>query len=380
MRGYFYRKALAGRKHGFLAVYLAHMTLDGAHNIVRGAQNQSKEAQNTNAVRAQLVYNQNKMIDTIPSEAFTKTEASERFLPIIKKMVEHSLYSQRIDERVYQPSNEQNQQSVLEIVRGIVRPESRIVNMEHLERVAALLKEGKSCLFLPEHFSNFDYPALFYLAQQNPAAQSIFKNLVCMAASKLNTESKVVLAFSEAFHRIMIYPARAKLQADGTADSAEQQTLDQLNQRALRTMGEFKKEGRAILMFPSGTRFRPGNNETRNALPQAASFMRQFDYFCFIGIAGNLLMVNPNNQMAQDIAREDALVYWIDEVRESKAFLAEVHEKTDKAHESADLPAFKQAVAQEITARLLALHEKAEAVRAPLVAANPPRYLGPFLP
>ncbi len=316
------------------------------------------------------------MIYTIPTEAFAYTDAYKKFAPIIQNMIKSSRYAQDIEENALQPYNEKNQKSVMSIVEEILHPQSAIINLEHLEKLSRLLEAGKSCLLLPEHFSNFDYPGLFYLSQQHSSIAPMFQKLICMAASKLNTESKVVLAFSEAFNRIMIYPAREKEKAQEEQAKEEQQKLELLTQRGLKKMLECKNKGHAILMFPAGTRYRPNKPESRHALQQVASFIKQFDYFCLIGIAGNTLVVNPNNAMAQDIVRKDTIVYFVDEVQNSKEFLKTLQE------ESPDLPAaeFKNHVAQNITQSLMELHEKAEAIRAPLVEAAPPHYLGPFVP
>ena len=316
------------------------------------------------------------MITDIPEEVFLSPEAFKSFMPIIQKMLQSSRYRQDIDEDVFQPSNEQNQEYVLNIVETILRPNSFIANSENLELLAKLSAEGKSCLLMPEHFSNFDYPGLFSLAKRNPKLSEAFKKLICMSASKLNTESKIVLAFSEAFNRIMIYPAREKEAHHDTINNEEEQKLNQLNQRALKKMFECKKQGHIVLLFPSGTRYRPNKPESRNALLQIASFIKQFDYFCLVGIAGNLLVVNPNNKMAQDIVREDSLVYLADTIQDSKEFLRNLHTQ----HPDVSPSEFKQIVAQDITNRLIDLHEKAEEVRAPLVKDTPPRYLGLFVP
>lgn len=308
----------------------------------------------------------------LPDECFSLVEGAKLFLPTIFKMVQNSIYSQDIFEAdIWQPQNEKNLNLVLGLVEKLVHENSKIVNSQYLEKVNTYLENGKSCIIMPEHYSNFDLPALFYLIKtQHPNLLELIGNTVSLAAAKLNAESKVVLAFSEAFHRIMIYPAREKEAKHGSSpeEIAQEKQLAIINQRAIRKMYNVRDEGRAILMFPSGTRYRPEKPESRNALEQAASFLKRFDYVCFMGIAGNTLIVNPNNNMAEDILRKDSMVYWVDEPISSKEFINNV--KGDSSD--------KKVVANAITNHLLSLHDRAKEVRQELIQETPPEYLGPI--
>lgn len=312
------------------------------------------------------------MTDYLPEHCFSMHEGAERLLPTIMQMLKNSIYSQDVlTVDTWQPANEKNLSLVLSIIATLVRDNSQIINSEHLLKIQSLLDQGKSCIIMPEHYSNFDLPGLFYLVNtKHPELQPVINKIISLSASKLNAESKIVLAFTEAFNRIMIYPARSK--ADNKENLTpeqieEQKKLERINQQAIKTMLTARDKGNLILMFPSGTRFRPHDPQSRNALKQTSSFLKRFDYVCFIGIAGNTLIVNPNDNMAEDIVREDTMVYWIDEPIPSKDFMNQVEGGRTN----------KDGVAQHITSYLLSLHEKAESIRAPLVEQNPPRFLGP---
>lgn len=309
----------------------------------------------------------------LPEECFTLQEGANLFLPTIFQMIKNSIYSQDIFEAdTWQPSNEKNFSLVLSLIEKLVYQNSRIENIQHIGKIQSLAAEGKSCIIMPEHYSNFDLPAFYYLIQtQAEHLLSFSKTIISLAASKLNEESKVVLAFSEAFNRIMIYPARAK---KDNADSMSNEALEKekqlaiINQRAIKTLLKARDDGNPILMFPSGTRYRPEKPESRNALEQAASFLKRFDYVCFMGIAGNTLIVNPNDNMAEDVIRKDSMVYWVDEPMLSKDFMNKVEGGASN----------KQGVADYITKHLLSLHEKAENIREKLITETPPEYLGPI--
>lgn len=307
---------------------------------------------------------------TLPENYDTLSEGVERLLPLIMEMVENSIYSQNVHTvDSWQPANTKNLKNVLSIMSQLIYKNSKIINSHYLNKLQELVDQKKSCIIMPEHYSNFDLPGLYYIINTSyPELLPMVENIISLSASKLNAESKIVLAFSEAFHRIMIYPARSKVSnTDMTSQELkEYKQLETINQRAIKQLFNVRDQGKIILMFPSGTRYRPENPESRNALEQSASFLKRFDYVCFIGIAGNTLIVNPNNNMAEDIIRQDSLVYYIDEPKESKVFMSEVEGGNSN----------RKGIAQHITQHLLTLHDKAEVVRSTLVKETPPRFLG----
>lgn len=312
------------------------------------------------------------MDDYLPDYCFTLSGGADNFLPSIVELVKNSIYSQDVFEvDAWQPANKKNLAIVLDLINRLVYPNSKIVNPENLAKIQTLIDEGKSCVIMPEHYSNFDLPSLFYLIEKfYQDLTPIAAKIISLAASKLNAESKVVLAFSEAFNRIMIYPAREKENTTehSEKDKIEQQQLDIINQRAIKTMLKARDDGKIILVFPSGTRYRPEKPESRNSLEQSVSFLKRFDYVCFIGIAGNTLIVNPNNNMAEDIIRKDSMVYWVDNPISCKDFINKVEGgRTNKT-----------GVAKQITQHLLDLHNKAEKERLVLIQDTPPEYLGPI--
>ena len=71
----------------------------------------------------------------------------------------------------------------------------------------------------------------------------------------------------------------------------------------MRAMDACKKRGQMILVFPSGTRYRPGKPETKRGLREIDSYLRLFDYMLLVGINGNCLRINPENpdDMLEDI-------------------------------------------------------------------------------
>ena len=313
------------------------------------------------------------MKDYLPKDYQSVTEGSKQCIPFIVKLLQNSKYSQDIlDIDTWQPANLANLELVFSIVGPLIHNNSAIINAHHFTEIQHILDQGKSCIIMPEHYSNFDLPGLFYLIQaQHQELIPVSKKIISLSAAKLNAESKAVLAFSEGFNRIMIYPARAKHDESelNAEELAEQKKLEIINQRAIKSMLKAKDGGKIILMFPSGTRYRPEKPESRQALEQAVSFLKRFDYVCFIGIAGNTLVVNPNNNMEEDLLHKDSMVYWIDKPIASKDFMDQV--------EGGRLN--KKGVAKHITEHLYSLHQKAEAERAKRIAETPTKFLGPIM-
>ena len=287
---------------------------------------------------------------------------SGKYRSILGEMIKNCAQSQTITEHnVYQPGNMKNRPYVEKVVTDHLLPGSRIIGIENLEELHRLSKEGKSGLILMEHYSNFDLPVLIYLlgnggAEGKAAADSI----VSMAGLKLNADNPVVLAFSEAYSRIVIYPSRYH---DSITDpellKKERKRSNAINRAALHEMIRCKHSGHIILVFPSGTRYRPGNPDTKRGLKEIDSYIKAFDYMVLIGSGGNLLRIQPGGDMAEDVLAEDTVVFKVSPVIKCEEF-------RDKARSEApaDTDA-KQFTVDRVMAELEKLHEEIERIREP---------------
>ena len=283
------------------------------------------------------------------------------FQEVTEQLLRNSRERQAIDsDHVYQPANARNRVLVDRIIERLVLPGSYVAGLEHLQELFRLSQAGKSCLLLCEHYSNFDIPVLFYLIERQLNASALTESVIAMAATKLNEESRFVLAFTEAYTRIVIYPVRMLQALEGTDRyDAERARGRAINRAALREMVRRKRSGHIILLFPSGTRYRPGNPDSKRILPEVDSYMKGFDHVVFVGIAGNTLEVSAT--MDQDVPRQDALVYQCGPVCTSSEFRLR--------HRSATEPeAAKQQVAAAVRERFVALHREAAERRAAVLA------------
>ena len=122
-------------------------------------------------------------------------------------------------------------------------------------------------------------------------------------------------------------------------------------------MVRLKHQGHLILVFPTGTRYRPSNPDTARVLTTVDSYIKSFDYMILIGIAGNVLHVAEGGEMTQDRVVQDVVVYHTGDIIDCRSFRDEI-----RGHESTGAAA-KQAVATEVQERLRRLHRKAEEER-----------------
>jgi glycerol-3-phosphate O-acyltransferase len=283
-----------------------------------------------------------------------------------KELISRSQQSQEVDNSaVYQEANKENQTIINGIVRDLLMEGSKFHNFSNLKELFHRSKQGHSCLIVMEHYSNFDIPVLFYFIGQELGFDSeAMDQIIAMAGFKLNAESPFVLAFTEAYTRIVIYPSRSLIALEGTdAYDAEKQKSREINRAALHHMIRRKHEGQIILLFPSGTRYRPGEENTRKGLSEVDSYIRGFDYMLPISIAGNILRINTQGDMSEDFVCNDVVIYKAGEILEAKKF------RDEHRAQAADQDP-KQYVADQIMKLLAKLHKDAKEIRKPLLPEN----------
>lgn len=92
----------------------------------------------------------------------------------------------------------------------------------------------------------------------------------------------------------------------------------------MRAMDDCKKRGEVILVFPSGTRYRPGHPETKRGLREIDSYLRLFDIAILVSINGSLLEIQEGKEdMLSDFISKDKLVFASSPVIECKQFRTE---------------------------------------------------------
>ncbi|MDA3950598.1 MAG: 1-acyl-sn-glycerol-3-phosphate acyltransferase [Spirochaeta sp.] len=282
------------------------------------------------------------------------------FQQVTDQLIKNSKEEQSIDrQHVFQPANMANRELVEQIIEKLLLPGSHVAGYENLYELYQRSQRGESCLILMEHYSNFDIPNLFFLAREHPTGLPVTDAIVAMAGTKLNEESRFVLAFTEAYTRIVIYPGRLLSSMEGTPEyETERARSREINRSALREMVRLKHSGRMILLFPQGTRYRPGKEETKRVLLEVDSYIKGFDHMVFIGIAGNTLEVSPGTNMEHDDPATDVVVYNVSEVTDSAVFRNAARTAVPEGGEQA-----KRAVGAAVEQRFAELHAEAKEIR-----------------
>ena len=259
----------------------------------------------------------------------------EKFGDLFAEMVAHSKAAAKIDEtKVYEEANPEMRKYMFKLLDDTFSADSGLGNLENFKDFyEKVVKQGKSGLILMEHYTNLDLPAIIYLLQKvgEPWADDFASRIVAVAGMKLNEASAGVRAFTEGFTRVVIYPTRSlnAVEAKGISQEelkAEEQKARKINFAAMRAMDACKKRGQMILVFPSGTRYRPGKPETKRGLREIDSYLRLFDYMLLVGINGNCLRINPENpdDMLEDILEPGKVTLTAHPVLECKKFREDV--------------------------------------------------------
>jgi len=250
-----------------------------------------------------------------------------------------------------------------EMAGKLILPGSGLDGLEHLEELLALAESGKSCLLLPEHYSNLDLSIISLLVRKaGGRGNDIGKSIIAIAGMKLNEDDPAVAAFTGAYTKIVIYPSRYLSGLDATEKKAEFIRSTMINRAALKVINEQKVKGRMILIFPSGTRYRPWDPGSKKGVREIDSYIRSFDYMCLVAINGEVLHIQKtdmiNDEVSEDLVRVTVSpVISCAEFREKAR--ASMSEDEDK----------KQVVCDAVMAELEKMHVAAEEKRQVLLKA-----------
>lgn len=258
------------------------------------------------------------------------------------------------DENVYQRRDDNILNMITTLMESLVLPGTGISGEENLTEFLDLVKSGKRGLILMEHYSNFDLPGLIYCLthSQKPCGPEIADKLVAIAGMKLNEDNPYINACTAAFSRIVIYPSRSLAAISDEAKLAEEKDRSRkINMAAMRAMDKIRRNGDILLVFPSGTRYRPGKPETKRGLPEIDSYLRMFDVMLLVSINGNVIRISDNpTDMSADLVYRDVLRYSVSPVLSCRDFRNEAQMGFEEKE------AKKQATADKIMTELEKLH------------------------
>lgn len=282
------------------------------------------------------------------------------------KLMSFSSAAAKIDENcVYQECNPEARELLPGLIEGNALPGSGLFNVEKIKKFYDMVvNEGKSGVIMMEHFSNADLPAFLYFLHNlgEDWAKDMESRIVAIAGMKLNESADGVRAFAESFTRVVIYPTRslaalAEKGVDPAIIEEEEKRARKINFAAMRAMDGCKKRGQIILVFPSGTRYRPGKPETKRGLRELDSYLRIFDICLPIAINNPFLVINPDtpDDMLSDLVIPSVLKMTACDIIECKKFRNETLAKIP-----ADCEDPKQVTVDTLMAVMEEMHEKVE--------------------
>jgi glycerol-3-phosphate O-acyltransferase len=271
------------------------------------------------------------------------------------------------EQNVYQEGSDAVLPFLDQIVQSLILPGSGVDGMENLEELLDKAQAGRSCLLLVEHYSNLDLSLFSWLVRQaGGRGRDIDRALVSIAGMKLTEENPLVAAMASAYTRLVICPSRSVENLDPERDRVEILRCNAINRAAMKALLEIKTKGKIILVFPSGTRYRPWDPSTKKGVREIDSYIRSFDYMCCVALNGQILHVDPGD-MLEDSVCQDLVRISAGKVRSC----AEFREQVRSTAEAAGIEDKKQAVVDAIMAELEAMHIAAEERRQKLPGAVP---------
>ena len=286
---------------------------------------------------------------------------SARYKDTIIRMMSHSKGGGSVSiDNVYQEGNKYILPFIDSMLSENLEAGSGIRSFANIERLAALSRDGAKCLLLVEHYSNFDLPVLIYLLRKaGPEGERIADSIVAIAGIKLSETNPVVTAFSEAYSRLVIYPSRsiddiATKIVDPARRAAETAKANAINLASMKALARLRTEGKIVLVFPAGTRFRPWDPASKRGVREIDSYIRSFDYLSFVSINGNILRLNTGGEMLEDMICKDRVIIDVSEPRNCGEYRERV-----KASLPPDVDK-KQGVVDAAMAELEAMHEGVE--------------------
>lgn len=255
---------------------------------------------------------------------------------------------------VFQKGNDGIQNVISTAISKLAKPNSKIIGADNLIELSKKASEGKRCLILPEHYSNFDYPFIIkFLKDLGPEGLELAKKCVAIAGVKLSEENDAISTLTDGYDSVFVYPTRSiETINDEEKRKLEMQKARSINIASMRKMDELRNEGRVIVVFPTGTRYRPGKPETKKGIREMDTYIKTSDYMVLISINGNCLEVNQTSDMTLDTVKQDTIILEASKIIDCKAFRNNI---LDNLKEDEDK---KQKIVDAVMERLEVMHNR----------------------
>lgn len=204
-------------------------------------------------------------------------------------------------EDVVQMADRSIQPLVGSICRRLLLPGSTIEGWENLKQLAEIAQSGESCILCSSHRSNLDVPTLYALLEDQ-ADLSVFHQIIWLAGRKLSEESALIRALVQSVNRIVLTPHSW---FDAQRSEEEVHEAHRINLAAQRQILRLRHENWVFGLFPSGTRMRPGDKSTTEAIAETDTYLKTFQHMVLCDISGCTLPVNRDGDMTHEIPKTD---------------------------------------------------------------------------
>lgn len=205
------------------------------------------------------------------------------------------------------------------ICRRLLLPGSGIRGIDHLTALTRLAGQGQSCLLCLQHRTNIDVPTLYALLEDVGQAAE-FERIVWVAGRKLEEDSEMTDVLVRCFNRVIVTP-RGWFEASHSED--EIRRAKRINLAAEKSIARMRHQGWVFALFPAGTRIRPDDPSTRNAIVEVHGYLRMFDHLVLGRIDGCTLPVSKDRDFVHEVPRLDRLLYTFGPVLRTGPWLAE---------------------------------------------------------
>lgn len=281
----------------------------------------------------------------------------EYFKPYLKVFVEEASNEGDVTtESVIKEGHPKSRQLLYSLMEDVLEEGSEFRNAKYVSDFLDQVKNGKKGIILAEHYSNFDYPMFAYLLEKaSTDGKELIDRTYAIAGIKLNEENQYISALAAAFNRIFICPSLSieKIIDEGKKEEVIKRARA-INIASMRAMDKLRTSGHPILVFPSGTRYRPGKPETKKGRREIDSYIKSSDIMLLLSINGNCLRISETNSMELDLIYKDKMIITASQVYDCANFREKVKTKKQGSND------IKQDVVNEVMDILENMHKDAE--------------------
>ena len=235
-------------------------------------------------------------------------DASIVFAPQLAAMKHHAATTQ-VDpitpDSVLRWADKRNQPYFASICRRLLLPGSGLVGVDHLRELIQLAKDGNSCVLCLNHRSNLDVPTLQTLLEDH-GQSGWFDKIIWVAGRKLEEDVGLTNVLVQCINRVIVTPHSW---FSSPRSEAEIHEARRINIAAERAVARLRHEGWVFALFPSGTRIRPDDESTRQAIEQTDGYLRLFDYLALCNIDGCTMPVSKDRDFTHESPRLDRMLY-----------------------------------------------------------------------